>query len=115
MKYKGLLAVWRKYNPETGKYAFGGGYGSRKNLELCILIGRGKATCFDHSIRDFLDNDFPMPLDFLDSPRREHSRKPPEQYEIIEKMFDGPYLECFATEPREGWSRWAPQAHVFRD
>lgn len=38
------------------------------------------------------------------APIRGHSKKPPEIHEWVEqKMPDGPYLELFATEQREGW------------
>jgi len=34
---------------------------------------------------------------------REHSRKPDEQYEIIEKVSPNPRLELFARNKRKGW------------
>jgi N6-adenosine-specific RNA methylase IME4 len=34
---------------------------------------------------------------------REHSR-PDEMIPLIERLFDGPYLELFATEERPGWA-----------
>lgn len=37
------------------------------------------------------------------SPRRRHSAKPPEQYVLIERLVDGPYVELFARERRSGW------------
>jgi hypothetical protein len=40
------------------------------------------------------------------SPRREHSRKPDEVYERIERLVDGPYLELFARQRRPGWDAW---------
>ena len=42
--------------------------------------------------------------------KREHSRKPDEQYEIIESCSWGPYLEMFARGAREGWYVWGNQA-----
>jgi N6-adenosine-specific RNA methylase IME4 len=33
---------------------------------------------------------------FVGSPRREHSRKLDEAYELIEALIDGPYLELFS-------------------
>lgn len=39
-------------------------------------------------------------------PRQEHSRKPDEQYAIIERCSPGPYLELFARRKRPGWSSW---------
>lgn len=38
--------------------------------------------------------------------KREHSRKPDELYEIIEKCSPGPYLELFARCQRPGWDQW---------
>ena len=38
------------------------------------------------------------------APRREHSRKPDEQYELIESICPGQYLELFAREQRDGWA-----------
>jgi len=43
-KFTGLAWEWIKFNPETGKHAFGGGYGTRKNLEPCLLATRGSPS-----------------------------------------------------------------------
>ena len=42
--------------------------------------------------------------------KREHSRKPDEQYDIIERCSPGPRLELFARGPRPGWAVWGNQA-----
>lgn len=42
-------------------------------------------------------------IDAIFAPRREHSQKPDEQYEIIEKTSYPPFLEMFARTSREGW------------
>src|SRR5690349_24620761 len=44
------------------------------------------------------------------SRKREHSRKPDEQYAIIEACSPGPYLELFARGTRSGWTSWGHQA-----
>jgi len=49
-------------------------------------------------------------VNYLSSRKREHSRKPDEQYEIIESCSWGPYLELFARGERAGWSSWGDQA-----
>ena len=49
-------------------------------------------------------------VNFLDDRKREHSRKPDEQYEIIEACSPGPYLELFARGTRKGWATWGNQA-----
>ena len=42
--------------------------------------------------------------------KREHSRKPDEQYASIEACSPGPYLELFGRGIREGWTVWGNQA-----
>lgn len=45
------------------------------------------------------------------SRKREHSRKPDEQYELIEAASPGPYLEMFARPPhRLGWDVWGNES-----
>lgn len=39
-------------------------------------------------------------------PRREHSRKPDQMFELVESLSPGPYLEMFARRPRPGWTVW---------
>lgn len=124
--YAGLAWEWIKYNPVTGKYAFGPGYGTRKNLEPCLLATRGApqlrkeapGSLFGdavipegvRSVRDFIEA---MPTDCIRAPRREHSRKPEEQYTRIETLFDGPYVELFARHRRAGWRSWGNQVGKF--
>ncbi len=45
--------------------------------------------------------------------KREHSRKPDEQYEIIESCSNGPFLEMFARGNRKGWYSWGNQAEDY--
>lgn len=42
--------------------------------------------------------------------KMEHSRKPDELYEIIEKCSPGPFLELFARGARKGWNVFGNQA-----
>ena len=49
-------------------------------------------------------------VNFLASRKRGHSRKPDEQYAVIERCSPGPYLELFARGLRKGWSAWGNQA-----
>ena len=49
-------------------------------------------------------------VNFLATRKREHSRKPDEQYAIIEACSPGPYLELFARGTRAGWTSWGNQA-----
>jgi N6-adenosine-specific RNA methylase IME4 len=53
------------------------------------------------------------PPSIIEARRREHSRKPDEAYEIIERMYpDLPKIELFARNAREGWARWRNQAEA---
>jgi N6-adenosine-specific RNA methylase IME4 len=42
----------------------------------------------------------------LSTRKREHSRKPDEIYNLIERCSPGPYLELFARFSRPGWDQW---------
>lgn len=101
-EYSGLAWEWIKFNPATGKLAFGTGYGTRKNVEPCILARRGRPVLKSKSERDIMFGR-----------RREHSRKPDEQYERIERMYDGPYCELFARHQRPGWDAWGAEVDKF--
>jgi N6-adenosine-specific RNA methylase IME4 len=46
---------------------------------------------------------------WLFAARQEHSHKPEEVYEIIERCSPGPYVELFARRPREGWDVWGDE------
>lgn len=124
-EYKALAWDWLKYNPETGKYAFGGGYTSRKNIEPCMICTRGNPRLkaeipgdlfgpamagHPRNIRDFI---FWWPMDAIRAPRREHSRKPDEQYQRIEALANGPYVELFGRNTRPGWTSWGNETDKF--
>ena len=43
-------------------------------------------------------------LDWFIANRREHSRKPEQFYQLVEKRSQGPYLELYARKERKGWT-----------
>lgn len=45
--------------------------------------------------------------------KREHSRKPDEQYQLIESCSRGPFLEMFARGNRPDWICWGNQAEEY--
>lgn len=49
-------------------------------------------------------------VNMIETRKREHSRKPDEQYDLIEACSPGPYLELFARYPRSGWTAWGNEA-----
>lgn len=89
--------------PIMPKDEIGMGYWTRSNTEPCLLATRGKPKRLDAGVRMLIME-----------PRRQHSRKPPCQYERIERLVDGPYLELFArNEPRAGWTKWGNEVGKF--
>ena len=61
--------------------------------------------------------DIPCPLpanrppSVIQAPRRRHSQKPDEAYELVERMYpDFPKIELFARQARPGWEAWGNQA-----
>ena len=49
-------------------------------------------------------------VNMIETRKREHSRKPDEQYDLIESCSPGPYLEMFARYARPGWSAWGNES-----
>jgi N6-adenosine-specific RNA methylase IME4 len=96
-KPKSLAFVWQKGS-------IGMGYWTRQQVEICKLYTRGKPRRLSRSVRQLII-----------APRREHSRKPDEQYERIEALAGGPYLELFARQQRPGWSAWGNQTDKFSE
>lgn len=79
--------VWVKNNHVGGFYCLG-----RHEL---LLVGV-KGSC--------LPRKGSLAMSDLHYPRSEHSKKPHEVYELIERMYEGPYLEMFARNQRPNWT-----------
>lgn len=77
---------------------------TRNQIEPCLLFKRGKGVRIcDHAIRQLIV-----------APKREHSRKPDEQYPRLEALFgDVPRIELFARNRRPGWDAWGNQVDRF--
>jgi N6-adenosine-specific RNA methylase IME4 len=93
--FKTAAFNWVKQNPSGAGLFMGRGNWTRSNAELCLLATRGsprrQATDVDQVIM---------------SPVAEHSRKPDEAQDRIERLIDGPYLELYARRPRSRWTVW---------
>jgi N6-adenosine-specific RNA methylase IME4 len=93
--------VWIKTNRD-GSLSFGGGFTTRKNAEFAVLGKRGR------SVRRTADV-----CEVIISPRREHSRKPDGFFRRIQRYADGPRLDLFARQQREGWVAWGDETARF--
>jgi N6-adenosine-specific RNA methylase IME4 len=99
--YKSVL-VWHKTRKDGGSDGRGVGFYFRNVTETILFGVRGKnARTLAPGRRQ---------VNLLSSRKREHSRKPDEQYPIIEACSPCPYLELFARGAREGWAGWGNQA-----
>ena len=100
-KYKSNL-VWHKIRKDGGSDGRGVGFYFRNVTEVLLFGVRGKnARTLKAGRRQ---------VNYFCSRKREHSRKPDEQYAIIEACSAGPYLELFARGERKGWASWGNQA-----
>src|SRR5436309_3041748 len=94
--------VWHKVRKDGGSDGRGVGFYFRNVTELILFGVRGKnARTLAPGRRQ---------VNLLATRKREHSRKPDEQYKIIEECSPGPYIELFARGKREGWATWGNQA-----
>ena len=94
--------VWHKVRKDGGSDGRGVGFYFRNVTELILFGVRGK------NARTLAPGRSQVNL--LATRKREHSRKPDEQYEIIEACSAGPFLELFARGTRKGWATWGNQA-----
>jgi N6-adenosine-specific RNA methylase IME4 len=99
--YKSNL-IWHKIRKDGGSDGRGVGFYFRNVTEIILFGVRGKnARTLDAGRRQ---------VNMIETRKREHSRKPDEQYELIEACSPGPRLELFARGERKGWKVWGNQA-----
>jgi len=83
--------VWRKLT-RNGNPWFGMGRIVRGAHESCLIAVRGRPLVRSHSVRSVFD-----------APVGAHSAKPDAFYELVERLYAGPYTELFARRQRAGW------------
>lgn len=94
--------IWYKIRKDGGPDRRGVGFYFRNVTEMILFGIRGKNARTLKPGR--------TQANIICKRKREHSRKPDEQYEIIESCSPGPYLELFARGTRKGWTTWGNQA-----
>jgi N6-adenosine-specific RNA methylase IME4 len=113
--YKTVGFYWVKLNKSAAPITLGNGpllserdfftglgFWTRANPEPCLLATRGHPKRVAGDVQKLLI-----------APRRQHSRKPQDAYERIERLLPGPYLEMFARQSRPGWDGWGNQPGLF--
>jgi N6-adenosine-specific RNA methylase IME4 len=94
--------VWHKVRKDGGSDGRGVGFYFRNVTELMLFGVRGKnARTLAPGRRQ---------VNLLATRKREHSRKPDEQYRLIEACSPPPYLELFARGTRKEWTTWGNEA-----
>jgi N6-adenosine-specific RNA methylase IME4 len=101
-KYKGNV-VWHKIRKDGGSDGRGVGFYFRNVTELLLfgVIGKNARTLAPGRTQ----------VNMIQTRKREHSRKPDEQYDLIESCSPGPYLEMFGRGIRNGWMTCGNQAN----
>ncbi|EGC0267617.1 hypothetical protein H8U31_001368 [Salmonella enterica] len=89
--------TWHKTNKVKGGSAMGMGHMTRANSEDCLFAVRGRLPQRQNAGL----------IQHVTAPRGEHSAKPAECREILEKLLgDVPRLEMFSRGNAEGWHHW---------
>ncbi|MBN9643755.1 DNA methyltransferase [Corynebacterium sp. CCM 8862] len=94
--------VWAKRRKDGGPDGRGVGFYFRNVTELILFGVKGSLRTLSPARSQ---------VNMIETRKREHSRKPDEQYDLIERCSPGPYLELFARYPRQGWSVWGDEAN----
>ena len=105
--------VWAKRRKDGGPDGRGVGFYFRNVTELLLFGVKGRLRTLAAGRRQ---------VNLIESRKREHSRKPDEQYRLIESCSPAPYLELFARYPQPRWAAWGneadltitPQGKIFR-
>lgn len=96
--FKTLGFDWVKVSA-AGNPLFRLGYWTRANTEPCLLATRGKPKRMDKGVSQVIVSGVGA-----------HSEKPEQQYDLIERLVEGPYCELFHSPrnglfpPRENWT-----------
>lgn len=96
--------VWLKIRKDGGPDGRGVGFYFRNVTELLLFGVRGKLRTLAPGRRQ---------VNMIARRKREHSRKPDEQYALIEQCSPGPYLELFARERVAGWTCWGDEVDSY--
>jgi N6-adenosine-specific RNA methylase IME4 len=91
--YKTLGFVWIKQIRSGDKPRTGMGYWTRSNSEYCLLATKGAPSRIAKDVHEVVT-----------TPAGEHSAKPEEARQRIERLVEGPYLELYARREVEGWT-----------
>lgn len=93
--------VWAKRRKDGGPDGRGVGFYFRNVTELLLFGVHGSLRTLQPGRSQ---------VNIIETRKREHSRKPDEQYALIESCSPGAYLELFARNRRPGWTVWGDES-----
>ena len=94
--------IWEKVRKDGMPDGRGVGFYFRNVTEILLFgIKGGKNRTLDPGRSQ---------VNLIRSIKREHSRKPDEFIDLIERCSSAPFLELFARGSRNGWDMWGDQA-----
>lgn len=93
--------IWAKRRKDGGPDGRGVGFYFRNVTEMLLFGVRGSMRTLAPARSQ---------VNMIETRKREHSRKPDEQYDLIAACSPGPYLEMFARHPQPGWVAWGDEA-----
>ncbi|MBN2350715.1 MAG: hypothetical protein JXJ22_17895 [Bacteroidales bacterium] len=96
--------IWHKIRKDGGPDGRGVGFYFRNTTELILFGIRGKLRTLQPGRTQ---------VNIIKTQKREHSRKPDELYNLIEKCSPGPFLELFARGSRINWDQWGNEVENY--
>ncbi len=97
--------IWYKVRKDGGPDRRGVGFYFRNVTEIILFGVRGKSA---RTLQPGRSQE-----NIISTQKREHSRKPDEQYDLIEACSPAPFIELFARGQRKGWFVWGNQADEY--
>ena len=96
--------VWYKVRKDGGPDGRGVGFYFRNVTELVLFGVKGSLRTLAPGRRQ---------TNIIVHRKREHSKKPPTLYDIIQDCSPGPFLELFARDRIPGWQQWGDQVDSY--
>ena len=93
--------IWAKRRKDGGPDGRGVGFYFRNVTEMILFGVKGRLRTLQPGRSQ---------VNMIETRKREHSRKPDEQYDLIEACSPAPYLELFARGERHGWVVWGNES-----
>lgn len=92
--------IWYKVRKDGGPDGRGVGFYFRNVTELVLFGIKGKIRTLPPGRSQ---------VNVIVARKEEHSKKPSQIYDIIERCSPKPYLELFARSRRKGWAQWGDE------